>query len=733
VLAILGALVVLALVAPAPATAADPLVLGRTGGGILRFPQAIAHGPDRIYVADQYSFAVQEFTGEGRFVRAWGSYGSGEGEFGRTGEGRTATSGTVGGIGGLAVGPGGDVYVLDSFNFRVQQFTPDGRFKRSFGGRGSAPGQLETGIHGGLAVRGTRLYVADQNNHRIQRFTLGADGAPVGTPLVWGSRGTGPGQFDHPQGVAIDPARDGDVFVADDRNHRVQRFSADGVFEGSVGAFGTEAERFRSPYDVGVDLAGRLYVADNENSRVQRFSSTTLAYEAQWGGFGTAPGQMGFPRSLAALVTSPNGGVLVGDTSGDRVQQFAPDGTLERAWGESGRAPGNFTLPRGVAVAPDGPLLVVDSRNHRVERLRADGSVLATWGKRSSLGHPTSGGDPGEFLAPSAVAAGPDAVWVADAGNHRVQRLGADGSPQAVWGGRDAGSGPGEFREPLGLAVGPDGAAWVADTGNDRLQRLDPGATAWRELRGFDDPAAVAVGADGRIAVAEPGGRRVRVLDPDGTVLADLGDLAAPEGVALDGEGALLVADTGRDRVLRYPRAGAGYGEPRVVREGLTVPIGVAVDAAGTVWVVESYAHRVLGLPGEAAGQAPAGGVPPAPAPPAAAPAPAPAPAPVTAPRAPAPRLLVRVARARDRRAPYRFSVSGRLVLPRGVTRAQGCRGTVALRLGAVSRTARVGARCTFTARLTLPRRGRARLRVSFRGTAALAPVPARTRALRAG
>jgi hypothetical protein len=146
-------------VAPGAARAAEfaaPQVYGESGSGILRFPQAIAYdasgvtdpaGPASpyVYVADQYSFLVQKFTMGGTFVRQWGGYGSEPGRFGATSPNgaATATTGVVGGIGGLAVGPGEDVYVLDSLNDRIEQFSATGQFKRAVGG----PSSLNTGIN----------------------------------------------------------------------------------------------------------------------------------------------------------------------------------------------------------------------------------------------------------------------------------------------------------------------------------------------------------------------------------------------------------------------------------------------------------------------------------------------------------------------------------------------------------------------------------------------------------
>src|SRR3954452_2985119 len=313
-----------------------------------------------------------------------GGSGSARGHFGATSPNgaATGTTGVVGGIGGPAVGPRGDVYVLDSLNDRIEQFSPAGRFKRAVGGPGALDGRLDTGINGGIAIDGNSLYIADQNNDRVQRFALGADGAPA-FASAFGAPGTGDGQFDLPQGIAVDPEGDHDVFVADDRNHRVQRFNAGGTFEAAVGSFGSAAGQFRNPYDVSVNHGDLLFVADNQNHRVQEFQASTFAWRASFGGFGTAPEQMANVRSLGALAATASGGLLVGDTSSDAIDEFAGGGAFVRTWGRSGRAAGQFTLPRSLALDGAGNFLVADTRNDRIERLRADGAVVDVWGKLS--------------------------------------------------------------------------------------------------------------------------------------------------------------------------------------------------------------------------------------------------------------------------------------------------------------------------------------------------------------
>jgi tripartite motif-containing protein 71 len=625
-----GVAIAIAAALAAPSSAAaypdwrDPTSVGVAQDGVFRFPQSLAYDasgtpdPDPrapagpyVYVADQHSFFVQKFTRDGTFVRRFGGYGPDPGRFGATSSSASPTTGTVGGIGGVAVDGRGRVYVLDSFNARVERFTAGGEFESEFGTLGSAPGQLNPGINGGLALLGDNLYVGDQDNDRIQRFHLGADGRPDAPPVVFGAQGRGPGQFDIVAGLAVDPARDHAVFVADDRNNRVQRFSADGAFEALAGTLGSGPGQFINPYDAGVDLAGRLFVADNQNHRIVRLDAGTLAFATSFGGPGLGPGKLNNVRGIAvAPAADAAGGVFATNTSLNQVSEFGVDGAYVRSWGVDGRGPGAFMQPRDVAAEANGDIVVTDTRADRVEVLRANGTV-DTWARISAaLGTPISGGGKREFRDPTAVAVDPrdGDVWVAEGGGHRVQKIPQSGAIAGVvtYGGPNASSALGGFMEPLGIAVAPDGTVWVADTRNDRLQRLDPVTGAWTAVGGFVRPTAVAVLDDGKLAVVELGADpttdaggaagkgRLVVLAPDGTRLASSDGLDRPEGVASDGHGGVLVSETQRDRILAF-----GLVDGQLVRAGevggrFTRPMGMDIDPGGRLLVADTYANRVV-------------------------------------------------------------------------------------------------------------------------------------------
>src|SRR3954447_11393481 len=173
--------------------------IGRRGEGVLRFPQAVAVGPDgNVYVADQASHVVQVFAPDGTFLREVGISGTGPGQL---------TS-----VGAVAVAGDGSLFVADGTN-RIDRFGIHGELLGSFGHGGRDQGALRfgadgghsagagggpAGAGGGLAVSGQFLYVADTGNDRILRFGLAGNDPRVLVP---------PGTLDVPQGLTVRGSR----------------------------------------------------------------------------------------------------------------------------------------------------------------------------------------------------------------------------------------------------------------------------------------------------------------------------------------------------------------------------------------------------------------------------------------------------------------------------------------------------------------------------------------------
>ena len=574
-------------------------LIGQRGEGILRGPEAVAVAPSgETYVGDQYSYVVQVFSPTGQFEREWGSFGDGPGQFGA--------------IGGLGLDVRGNVYLVDATHDRVEKFSPSGRFERAWGSPGSGRGQFDFGgggrsdqpPGGGIAVRGSFVYVADSANDRIERFT------PEGThPVVWGGPGRGRGRFANPRGLAA--AREG-IYVADDANRRIQLLSPRGRFVRQAGRFGRGPGQFADPLGVAVDGRGAVYVADDNNNRIVKLTPG-LRYVRAWNRFGSAH-TLSYVRALAAA----DGQVVVADTGNDRIEVFHTNGSPVREWGTSPDTPGQFLAPLDVtanrsgaifvvvpnasrshidrfssslafqsrtrgghvkigthffvptaaAAAPDGSLWVTDPLNDRLRHLTPDGAFAGAIGGGGHRANPRA-----RFSHPAGVAVdGAGDVLVADTGHNRVEKLNARGQFESAWGSH--GSGHLQFNGPLALAGGPAGAIYVADTGNNRIEKLDPAGrflTAWGSpgtgLGQFDRPAGVVVASSGEVFVSDSNNDRVQKFTSDGRFLTAWGvpgsapgQFNHPGGLSIDCRGDLLVADTRNNRVQVFGRAAPATG-----------------------------------------------------------------------------------------------------------------------------------------------------------------------------
>ena len=128
----------------------------------------------------------------------------------------------------------------------------------------------------GVAVDGAgNVYVADENNHRIRKITTSGVVSTLAGSTSGYTDGTGTSaQFNYPNGVAVDGA--GNVYVADLVNHRIRKITASGVVStlaGSASGYtdgtGTSAQ-FSYPTGVAVDGAGNVYVADGQTTAFEK-------------------------------------------------------------------------------------------------------------------------------------------------------------------------------------------------------------------------------------------------------------------------------------------------------------------------------------------------------------------------------------------------------------------------------------------------------------------------------
>ncbi len=246
----------------------------------------------------------------------------------------------------MAVDSSGEVvYVSDNNGNCIKKFTYDSGdyvYSATIGSSGTDPGQFDGPW--GLAVDdGGNLYVADTANNRIQKFDGSGDFV-----ATWGTGGTGNGEFWSPTGVDVDS--DGNIYVADKDNSRIQELNSSGTFVTKWGSGPSDGDgEFNSPWALDVDAYGNVYVADTYNNRVQEFDSDGN-FLTTWGSYGYGDGEFYGPSGVAV---HPNGKIYVADSGSNRIEVFAPEPWMTFL-GSTG-----YETGYGIAVDDDGYTYVI--------------------------------------------------------------------------------------------------------------------------------------------------------------------------------------------------------------------------------------------------------------------------------------------------------------------------------------------------------------------------------------
>ncbi|GAB4207812.1 MAG: clostripain-related cysteine peptidase [Roseiflexaceae bacterium] len=536
----------------------------------------------QIYVADPAEQRILVFGRDGQFLRGWGGLGEQPGLFHSPQ--------------GVAVDPQGNVYVADTLNHRIQKFSSTGAWLASWGTRGWAAGQLDSPR--GIAVdREGKVYVADTGNDRIQTFD------PTGRWLAaWHGGKLQEQGFKAPAGLAVD--REGTVYVADTGNDRIQTFDANGRWLSSWGSSGVDGGMFRSPTSLALDGRGLVYVVDTQNNRIQKFTATGR-WQASWRGNAERT-MLQQPRGLAV---DSDGQLYISDTGNQRMQRWGAQGNALLTWGDADRR----TLardPQGVAADEDGSVYLL--AGDTIQVFGRNGNRRALWGG--------TGSDQGQLRNPAAIVLGRNNdLYVADSGNHRIQRWRLDGTWLESWGVR--GSANGQFESPGALGLDSEGTLYVADVGNNRVQKFGPGGVwlaTWGapgSARGqFNRIGGLAVDGNRRVYVADSGNQRIQVFNTAGVWQAIWGAPGSGDGrfvrpgpLAVDRDGNLYASDAGllgdpnanHERIQKFSSSGvwlATLGEYGIGPGQLAGVSGLGVDQRGELYVAERVNRRVQHL-----------------------------------------------------------------------------------------------------------------------------------------
>ncbi|WP_157987997.1 NHL domain-containing protein [Jiangella endophytica] len=554
-----------------------------------------------------------------------------------------------------AAGADGSVYVAGADDIR--RIAPDGTItvlagagdERVEAGDPDGGRALDASIHepADIAVDGDgNVYVADTNNDRVRRIgtdgviTTVAGGGEENPSSDEGQPGTSV-DIDAPASVAVDS--DGSVYFTLVEDGSVFEVGPDGTLHVVPGEDIARRGDDQEPADaahtggrrLAVDADDNLYVTDPGNGRLRvladgRFTTVRPLPADTWDIAAGIDGALYYTgQNQVWRVADPAAVPAAGEPVEPAGSPWpdADPGSIVTVAGAGGppvdppepvRPEDPAAGPAAVVAGPDGVTYVVDTLRHVIHEVGPDGAVSTLAG----TGESGFGGDGGPAAAaqlnfPAGLDVDADGnVYVADAGNARVRRIGTDGRITTIAGADRAGgsaTGPACIGEPaaeatldypVDVAVGADGV-YLADRTLGLVCRVDPDGVLRAVAgggpllandaddepavrAGLSDPAAIDVDHEGNVYVIESGRPYVRMVRPDGVLVPVAGDsyfgpneggfagdggpaveaeLNTPSDLAVAPDGSLFIADTFNSRIRRVGADGvittvAGTGAP---------------------------------------------------------------------------------------------------------------------------------------------------------------------------
>lgn len=260
------------------------------------------------------------------------------------------------------------------------------------------------------------MYVVEYSNNRVQRLN-----ANLSYHSMWGTAGSGDGQFNAPWGIVMTGEKK--LYVGDtsgNNNHRIQIFQLTGFFLGKFGGYGSSTGKFNSPRGLATDESNNIYVVEYGGHRLQKFDKSG-GFITTWGGKGSGDSQLYYPVGVAY---GAGGFVFIADTYNHRIVKYTASGTFVTKWGSEGNGDGQFKHPKGIAVGKDSMVYVADSGNHRLQKFDANGNLKYVWGQYGT-------GD-GQMNQPTGICVGSDLkVWITEHNGQRIQRFRLNKAPTA--------------------------------------------------------------------------------------------------------------------------------------------------------------------------------------------------------------------------------------------------------------------------------------------------------------
>jgi DNA-binding beta-propeller fold protein YncE len=211
-----------------------------------------------IFVVDTFNHRIQKFSPTGRFIKMIGIFAQGN------------AADTLWGPRAIAISNDGKVFVVDTGNKRIVVYDQDLNLISQFGGAGFEPGQFDEPV--GIAISNAgNVAVADTWNRRVQIFSQGIDGISF-TPI---------GEFDVDAwfGQSLDNkpfiayASDNTLWISDPEGDRLLNFNEDGELIRVWNNLSISSELLSRPYGIDFDSDGNLWVSDAAMNIIERFDT----------------------------------------------------------------------------------------------------------------------------------------------------------------------------------------------------------------------------------------------------------------------------------------------------------------------------------------------------------------------------------------------------------------------------------------------------------------------------
>jgi sugar lactone lactonase YvrE len=418
----------------------------------LNQPFAIAvDGDGKLFIADFANHRVRKVTTGGIITTV-----AGNGQFGFSGDGSPADGVQLRSPFDVAVTAAGDMLIAS--NGRIRIVGPTGIITSAagtgtgdFGGDGGPAVSRQTELVFPTSVtldKSGNLFIVDSIRIRKvssdRTITTVAGNGDSSIAAVSSQLGL-------PSGIAVDS--ESNLFVADGLNHRILKVSPNGMIttvagKGTPGFSGDGGPALSAqltlPSALALDVAGNLFIADNGNHRIRKISvSGVISTVAGTGvsGFGGDGGP-----ATSALIRAPNGvaidtagNLFIADTGDNRIRKVNASGMITTVAGNGTRGLGGegssatsaqLNAPVGIAIDATGNLFVADSGNHRIRKITPAG-IITTIAGNGSLGFSGDGGSTisAQLSQPSSVATDSTGNLFVIDNSKRIRKITFSGSP----------------------------------------------------------------------------------------------------------------------------------------------------------------------------------------------------------------------------------------------------------------------------------------------------------------